>query len=383
MSKKMPGKTPKKMKLLLMAHVRWYNAEVQYAMDLGCELAERGHEIDFFAQQGSPGADRARAAGLGVVEEHGFNAKGLKGLSALTATIRLIKRLKRERYDVVLVFRSEGFPFIGLACKCAGVPFVRVRGDMRQVFSDPFNRYLYGSAADGVVAVNSAIEAQIKSTIGPTRALEVIHGGIDEELFSDGGERYPLRSELALADDTMLVGILGRLDPIKGHPDFLEAARLVLKEGVKASFVLLVKNSQELDEELKAQIEGSELLKENVRILGQRDDLPAVLRNFDLAVIASVGSEANCRVGLEWMACGVPLLATRIGVLPDIVDEGETGFVIPAAAPSSMAEKIVYLANRPELAERLGHNARERVEGKFSLSITAERFEALLERIVN
>lgn len=371
------------MKLLLMAHVRWFNAEVQYAFDLARTLDGRGHEVSFFAQQGSPGASRARDAGLAVVEEQGFNAKGFKGFSALAATVRLVKLLKRERFDAVLVFRSEGFPLIAWACMRAGVPVVRVRGDMRQVSADPLNRYLYGYSAAGVVAVNSAIEAQIKEAIGNTRALEVIHGGVDETLFTDGGDPYPLREELGLADDSLLVGILGRIDWIKGQDDFLEAARLALEAGVSATFVLLVKNSEELEEGLAAQINSSELLKKKVRILGQRDDLPAVLRAFDLGVIASVGSEANCRVGLEWMGCSTPLLATRIGVLPDIVEEEVTGYVVEPRAPSAMADKIVYLASRPELVRELGRNARARVEGRFTLKRQAERFEALLAKILN
>jgi glycosyltransferase involved in cell wall biosynthesis len=223
-----PHKAAGKMKLLLMAHVRWFNAEVQYALDLGIALSKRGHEVVFFAQRGSPGAERARAAGLKVLEEHGLNAKGVEGLSVFGATLRLTRLLKYERFDAVLVFRPEGFPLIGWACKRARVPFVRVRGDMRPVRSDFLNRYLYGSATDSVVAVNNAIEAQLKSAIGPMRAMEVIHGGVDEELFTDEGGRYPLREELGLPDDTMLIGILGRLGPIKGHDDFLEAARLVL-----------------------------------------------------------------------------------------------------------------------------------------------------------
>jgi glycosyltransferase involved in cell wall biosynthesis len=204
---------------------------------------------------------------------------------------------------------------------------------------------------------------------------------VDPGVFAPAGSGAPLRRELGLGEGVFLVGILGRLGSVKGHDDFLEAARLALGDGADAAFVVLAKEPTARQTDLEARVAADPVLSGRVFFLGHRTDLPAVLRSFDLGVVASTGSEANCRVGLEWMASGVPLLATRVGVLPDLVGEGETGFLVPPGDPFSLGEKIVYLARRPEAARRLGRGARERVLERFTLDRCARAHVTFLHEI--
>jgi glycosyltransferase involved in cell wall biosynthesis len=243
---------------------------------------------------------------------------------------------------------------------------------MRPPRANPLNRFFYRRILAGVVPSNFTIEKQIRSRFGEAVRLRTIHGGVDEAAFSPLGERAGVRAELGVPADAFLVGLLGRIGAVKGHGDFLEAARLTLARCPKAVFVILAKGSHPLAPENAEKLDSDPSLREKVKALGHRDDLPAVLRDFDLGVISSVGSEANCRVGLEWMASGVPLVATRVGVLPDIVEEGETGLLAPPHAPELLAGAISVLASQPDPARRMGEAARRRVCERFTLSRCAE-----------
>ncbi len=360
-----PSRRPPR--VLHMAHVRWFNAEAQYALDLAAEMRRQGVETVYLAQSGSPAAERAREMGVPVVEEAGFNAKGLRAATALAAAARLRQLLRWGGFDAVEVHRPEGLPLIAWACRRAGVPVVRVRGDMRPVRADPLNRRVYTRLLRGVVASNTAIERHLRQRLGPGLRVTTIHGGVDPARFTPHGPVADVRTELGFPPGAFLVGILGRLGRVKGHDDFLAAAREATRQAPDARYAVLVKEPGTREAELRRQVASDPVLRGRVGFLGHRQDLPAVLRAFDLAVVASIGSEANCRVGLEWMASGVPLLATRVGVLPDLVEPGRTGFLVPPAEPSALAAKIVYLAARRSEARMMGDAARRRVLDRFTL----------------
>ncbi|MBI5015094.1 MAG: glycosyltransferase family 4 protein [Deltaproteobacteria bacterium] len=367
-----------RLSILHLAHVRWFNAEAQYALDLALEMRRQGHRVGFLAETASPAAAKAKEAGLQVFEEDGFGKKGAGSFSVLAAGHRLKLLLRSGGFDAVECHRPEGLPLIALACRLAAVPLVRVRGDMRPARRDPFNRWLHRRLLAAVVASNTAVEARLRERLGPLPRLMTIHGGVDPERFTPEGPAAAVREDLGLPAHAFLVGILGRLGSVKGHGDFLAAAREVLDAPTEAAFVVLAKEPSAREAELRAEVDGDPLLRGRVGFLGHCPDLPAVLRAFDLGVVASTGSEANCRVGLEWMASGVALLATRVGVLPDLVAEGETGHLVAPGRPEALAEKIAALSARPSEARRLGAAARRRVLDRFTLARCAEAHAALL-----
>jgi glycosyltransferase involved in cell wall biosynthesis len=252
---------------------------------------------------------------------------------------------------------------------------------MRPVRSDPLNRFLYRRLLSAVVASNAAIEANVRARVGPLPHLLTIPGGVDPGTFTPDGPAAPVRERLAFPASAFLVGILGRLGEVKGHEDFLAAARRVLAARAEAAFVVLAKAQSPKEAELRARVDGDPLLRGRVAFLGHCPDLPDVLRAFDLGVVASTGSEANCRVGLEWMASGVPLLATAVGVLPDLVQDGETGCLVAPGDPEALAQPIVRLEARRDEARRLGAGARRRVLDRFTLARCAEAHVALLRRL--
>lgn len=368
------------MKILISAQIHWHNAEVQYAWDLGRELAARGVEVHALTVDGSLAQEKAREAGLVAHGESGFNAKGLGALKAITGYARVYGLLERERYDAALLFRSEGMAPIAYACKKLGVPVIRVRGDMRPVKKGMLNKWIYANLLDAVVASNSAIARSLEERLA-IRA-SVIHGAVDEKRFNPDGLNAGIKKSLNLEPSAFLVGLLGRMAAHKGWAHFLDAAKYVLRQAPNVAFVLIVKNNYKPLPEVMERLKADHILADRVRVLGQCEDLPAILRDFGVGVVASASSEANCRVGLEWMASGVPLIATKVGVLPDIVEENETGFLVNPGRTMELAEKIVYLAKHPEVVTRMGAAARKSVEERFTLAAQADKFAGLIERTI-
>lgn len=371
---------PDRLSVLHLAHVRWFNAEAQYALDLAEGMSRLGHRVTYLTQTGSPAARQARARGVETVEAWGRNGNGPLAALAAPAALRLGRLLRRAGADALEVHRPEGLLPIALAARAAGIPVIRIRGDMRPVRSDPLNRYLYRRILSAVVASNSAVERGLRERIGRIPNLLTIHGGVDPEVFSPQGPTNDVRPALGFPPGSFLVGILGRLSEIKGHYDFLAAARLA-SEGTRAFFVILNKEPVDREEELRRAVAADPVLRGRVGFLGHRADLPAVLRSFDLGVVASTASEANCRVGLEWMASGVPLVATTIGVLPDLVLPGRTGLLVPPGDPGALAEAISALARAPEEARRLGAAGRARVCERFTVDRCARAHEELIRRV--
>jgi len=370
------------LRILQMAHVRWYNAEAQYAHDLSLECRRLGHKVVFFTQSGSPVAGKARKSGFDTFEESGFNAKGLAAANVFPALLRFLRLLDREKFDAVEIHRSEVRFLIAGVCRLRGIPIIGVRGDKRPVRKDPFNRFIYRKALSGIVASNHTIASDLEKSMGPLPFLRTIHGGIDPEIFSPEGSISDIRSELGLPDNAMLVGIVGRLGGDKGHFDFLAAAQKSISRHERLHFVILAKQSNHLENELRRRIDAGSRLKRHTSIIGYQPDLPAVLRAFDVGVVASTDSEANCRVGLEWMASGVPLIGTRIGVLPDLIDSGKTGFLVSPRAPGELAGRIGQLAAQPTMARQLGLQSRQRVLKHFTINICARKHLALIYDLI-
>ena len=111
--------------------------------------------------------------------------------------------------------------------------------------------------------------------------------------------------------------------------------------------------------------------------VGRREDLPSILASVDVGIITSIGSEANSRATLEYMASGKPVISTRVGVIPELIVEGETGFITEIRDTDTMADRIKYLALNPDVCKRMGIASRKRIEENF----TFEKFGIQMEKV--
>jgi len=206
-----------------------------------------------------------------------------------------------------------------------------------------------------------------------------VHCGIDVGRFA--GERADgraVRREWQIEPDQLLVGWVGRLVPVKGCEHFLAACNLVRREVPNARFVIV--GDGELMNAL--QLRTSELgLDSVVRLTGERKDIPSVMAALDLFALSSL-NEGLGRVLVEAMASGVPVVATSVGGVPEVLSSGEYGVLVPSGDPRSLADAIVRLLRDEQERRRLGAKGRTRAV-EFSNENMVRRFAGLYEELLS
>jgi glycosyltransferase involved in cell wall biosynthesis len=202
----------------------------------------------------------------------------------------------------------------------------------------------------------------------------VVRNGIDFERF-DAETRAPLSGPLP---EGRRVAVIGNLWPVKGHRLLLEAVALLPAELREVHFVYAGDGPER--EPLARRIE--ELgLSGRVHLLGHRLDVPALLARSEAACLCS-SAEGLSNALMEAMAAGLPVVATRVGGNPELVQEGETGFLVPAGDARAMARSLARLLSRPAEARAMGARGRAFAQAQLSLERMAEANAALYRRVL-
>jgi glycosyltransferase involved in cell wall biosynthesis len=199
-----------------------------------------------------------------------------------------------------------------------------------------------------------------------------IYNGVDVEKYCSGNGRDRIRFEIGLAADIPLVGVVGRLDPIKDHLTLFrafEAVRTVLPE----ARLLVVGDGPE-----RERLENR--AGDGVIFLGNRSDVPEILRALDLFILPSL-NEGISNTILEAMATGIPIVATRVGGNPELVEDGRTGILVKAGDLQSIASAILRYLQHADLRARHGEAGRQNVLKRFSIEAMVRSYEAVYRRV--
>lgn len=229
--------------------------------------------------------------------------------------------------------------------------------------------------ADAIVYNSRASASQHEGFGFDASRTRIIPNGFDTEVFCpDEHARSSVRRELGVADDTVLIGLVGRYHPMKDHWNFLNAAALLGKEFSNVLF-LLAGHEVDFDNPTLASIIQEQGLGGRVFLLGERKDMPRLQAALDIASCSS-WSEGFANVIGEAMSCGVPCVVTDVGDLAWII--GDTGRVVAARDPVALSAawtNILALGHNGRQA--LGRRARERVIEYFSLEAVVQQYEDL------
>ena len=217
-------------------------------------------------------------------------------------------------------------------------------------------------------------QASADRFIGSFRPLQkrvtVISNGVDLERFHpDENTGRQIRRELRLRADEPVIGIIGRLTPSKGQLELLHAFNRVVSELPTATLLIAgapAFNQEDEYAELLKRTASDPGVSNRVLMLGARDDVAALMQALDLLVVNS-SSEACCLVVLEAMACGVPVLATRTGGTPELIEHGKDGWLVRWRDEDGLAAAILKLIREPDLRSQLGRQGRERVTSRHGI----------------
>jgi glycosyltransferase involved in cell wall biosynthesis len=234
---------------------------------------------------------------------------------------------------------------------------------------------MIGRLPAGIYAVSEDLKRHMVAEGFPERRIEVVHNGIDAGVRPSREARAVVRADLGIPADALVVGTIGRLDPVKNFASLLDAHAAVRSQ-LHAHLVIVGDGPERPGLEALARsldIAGS------VHFVGFRSDARAILPACDLYVNSSTHEGISLTV-LEAMAATLPVVATRVGGNPEVVMNGETGLLVPARSASHLALAIATLLDDPQRRRTMGEAARWRVKRYFTIERMVNRYLRGYER---
>lgn len=356
--------------ILQLVANRWWTGSADPVIHLVTGLRARGHRVLLGLIPGGRFEEKAREAGLEPLAGLGLEA-GLEPIGLVKDIARLRRLVRSEQVDLIHAHHSHDH-WLGWLCR-RGAGLVRTFHNARAVHARWPSTALY-RRTDALMAVSREIEERCRAA---GMSAERVDGVAEIGRFVATPGAPTIRKEFGIGSGPLL-GSVARLAPNRGHELLIQGFRLLLSVHPDARLLLVGKG------EARPRLEGlvRELgLQAQVLFAGYRDaDLPAVLQALDAFVLMGAGSDDSCRAAIEAMAAGRPVVARRVGALPETVVHGTTGLLIDDERPESVAAALRVLVNDPERARAMGEAGRRRARETFSPERHAAQVEAVYRR---
>lgn len=361
---------PESMRVLIACSSRRWIGEAAHCFSLYERLAARGHQPKLLVREGWELEEHARAAGMDVVSMH-YRSR----LSPIKdwRDIRRMAQLARQA-DIVHCHRGKDTWIAALALMGARrrPALIRTRHVAIPVSPSLVNKWLYARAVARIIAVSQAARnsfaARGKRWFERSLAekIRIIHSGVDVDRFSPDRRSDSWRQSVGIEDGDILIGLIGRFQRIKGQWEFLRTSGIIARDYPRVRFLLAGRGTDKKRTRYR-HIAKSVGIGDRLVILGELDDVATVIASLDIGVVASLGSEASSRIVLEYMASGRPVVATRVGGIPELLDDGNTGLTVPPSDVAALRDAICEVLKSPKKRRRLGEAARARAEEYFNL----------------
>ena len=281
-------------------------------------------------------------------------------------SLRLWKFCRKNRIDLLKTYSSKDH-WICLPLFLCGIPLSRAR-----CITDPIGSqsraFVFKHGCSQIVADASVIKRQLveKHGIDPAK-IEVIGSAVDLEKFKPPRDRTKFRREIGLGDETPLIGNVGMIRPDKGQLELVKSAPLVFEKRPDARFVIVGQGTGILKRGINVRNAIDRAgLADKIIMAGYRWDTPNVYAACDMIVIASLRTEASPIVLREAFASGRPVIATKVGDIPEIVRHRENGLLIEPGNTQALASAILEFISDPELAAHCAANGLRYATENFS-----------------
>lgn len=344
------------------------------------------YSVTILAAAGGPLLAEAEKAGFEVVRlRHMVPVVSLR--TDPQALRELTGELRNGRFDIVHTHSAKAGALGRIAAYRVGVPAI-----VHTFHGFPFHdfqlwplRAAYiqiekrlGRITDQFLAVGGAVAAQaINLRIAPAERIRTIASAIDLNIPpASPGNRAAARRLMDLPDDALVVGTVGRLAPQKAPQDMVAAIAAMDRANVYCVWV----GDGPMREEVARLVERRNLANRFL-LLGERRDVAALLPGFDVFALSSHYEGLPCSL-VEAMTCGLPVVATAVNAVPEVVVPGRTGMLVPAAAPALLGRALAYLLDHPSEGSRMAAAARVQLGDRFDPEVLgrdlAETYEMAL-----
>jgi len=337
----------------------WRGGE-QQTLFLLLGLRARGHDVALIAPPESPLAERAGAGGLPV---HRIR---MRGEADPFAVVRIRAIIARGGFDLLHMHTSHAHSLGGLAS--IGLPIARIvsrRVDF-SIFRNSFlglNRWKYRLGVDRYIAVSGAIRDVLAADgIDPAR-VSIVRSGVDPARFPEIDRPRAPDPELPFPRESPIVGNIAHLAPHKGQIHLIQAAPRILAREPRVRFLIV--GQGDLAPLFRQRI--AQLGLEGALVLtGFRNDIGAILARLAVFVMPSIQEGLGTSI-VDAMLFGIPVVASRVGGIPEIIEDGVHGILCPPADEEALAEAVVGLVRSPDRARILGERGRKRAREEFSV----------------
>ena len=367
------------MTILQIVSCRGWSSDAYWAARATVELERAGHDVTLVCKRRSEARviRRAREAGVNRIETLTLTS-GVGPLADGLDLRRLVSWLPEAQ--VLHVHRGKEHWLAALANRASHLrrPLVRTRHIVQPVRPHALNRWLYGRATDRIVTVTEAIRRQlVAGGLATEDRVVTMPGGVDIDRFRPDARPVRdsgIRATLGLPRDVPIIGLVSGFRVMKGQQTVVEAAARLAAE--ERRFHLLLIGEGPFAARVRAQVEAVGL-RDRISILGFVDDLPATMAALDIALYSALESDGMSRVLFEYLASGVPVVASRVGVVPEILEDGRTALLVPAGEPGPLAEAVARLMADPARRREIGSAGAALIHARYSGTRLAERLTAL------
>lgn len=293
---------------------------------------------------------------------------------------RLISVFKREA-PIIVHFHNPLPVFLGLPASIAAkVPF-RVLTEHSISYPRRLGKWkwvyqLLCKRIDAAIACSEEVRKSHEGHFQNGRMV-TIHNGIDVERFPVRPKLDWLRLQSGIPHGKLILGNIGNLSPQKGQRFLLKAVKLLLSQGIPVALVMIGDGPLRQALETQARDLG---VGEDVHFLGQRNDVPELLREIDIVVGASVREGFSISI-LEAMASSKPVVCTDVGGNKEVIIDGVTGFLVPPNDYKALASAIIKFTGDTDLRIRMGASARKLIQQRFSVKSMVKRTELVYENL--
>lgn len=301
--------------------------------------------------------ERLRESGVATCV---LSRKGLLGRHLIRDSLRVI-----DEESIQLVHLNSAVPFckyVGIAAKLRRLPVVwHIREDPEGERVRRLKKWIR-RLSDRILVVSSELEMAFR---GEGRVVKIFNG-VNIDAFKPGNDGSPFRERFGIPGSAFVYGIVGTIEERKGTLEFLKAAERLLEQGLEAWFLVVGDGLPEAERQARDFVKGRRRLEERVVLTGRLAEIPEVMAALDVLVIPSLW-EGFPRSLIEAMASGKPAIATDVGEVPWMLEDGRNGFLIPRADREALVRAMRgALEKRDELAE-LGLQARVKAEREYSM----------------
>jgi len=333
---------------------------------------QRGAWVALLAPENSEVLQRGREIGI---EVQSLDTR--KSRYPITA-IRLKRWLRANDVQVVNTHSSRDGYLVGAAARLARVPLLIRSRHIDVGYPNPrISRHAFTTFSDHVLTTSEKITGHLKSTFClQDDHVSTVPTGIDLARFAPDGPKADL-FENGNPDQHPVVGMVSVLRSWKGHSVFLEAAKLLKAQGVKARYVIVGEGP--VRESILQTISECNLNAET-SLTGYREDIPEVLRALDVLAIPSTGHEGIPQIGLQALACETPVVGSDAGGIPEIIQPGEMGRIVKTSDAGQLADAIEAALTKPETTRRMAENGRRLVEQHHGLEHMLDRLMEIYSR---